>query len=70
MTEDQFMRLEAVEIAKLGALQGILSTLQALAIKQGAQIGGTNWKSVGDALKQATALQAKQLQAGSPEKAG
>lgn len=59
MTDEQFQKAHAVEIAKLAALQGILTVLQSIAIKQGATPGGANWKHVADFLKQGAVEAAK-----------
>lgn len=55
MTEAQFEKMYALEVAKLAALQGIYSVLVGIAVKQGAG-GGVNWANVAELLKQGEAV--------------
>lgn len=56
MTDEQFDKMYAVEVAKLAALQGIMSILQGIATQQGSRASGHNWTTVADFLKQAEAV--------------
>lgn len=60
MNDEQFQKMYAVELAKLAALQGIMSLVQAIAVKQGARAIGHNWNDVAAMLAHAEAVAAKQ----------
>lgn len=59
MTDEQFNKMHAVELAKLATLQGIMNTLLAIAAKQGAQPVLYNWKDIEKMLASAAAIAAK-----------
>lgn len=56
MTDEQFQKMYAVEVAKLAALNAIHSTIQGIAVKQGAVGGGKYWDHTAQMLKSAEAL--------------
>ena len=55
MTDEQFAKMHALELAKLAMLQGIHISLQNIAMQQ-KQAGSYNWKDIEKLLGSASAL--------------
>ena len=70
MTDEQFQKMYAVELAKLAALQGIMTLVQSIAMKQGASGASYNWKDISKMIASATAIAAETPPAPAPEKQG
>ena len=56
MTDEQFAKMYAVEVAKLAMLQAIAINTGNIAVAQGKQASLPNWKDTREALRQAAAI--------------